>query len=99
MIKRNGVILLIGIAALGIGIATATNVIPPRHFGPHYCGACMLAPRQPDPSTLAFLEKYRQKMLEHRDRLLTGDSISVCSRGFCTTYTITETGDFLGGGH
>lgn len=98
MVKRNGIILFVGIAALGIGIATATNVIPARHFGPYYCGTCKLEPRMPDPSTLAFLNHYRDKMLENRDRLFTGDSISVCSRGFCTTYTITDTGNFWGGG-
>lgn len=98
MVKRKGIIIFVGIAALGIGIAAATNVIPPRHFGPYYCGTCLLEPRMPDPSTLAFLNQYRQKMLENRDRLFTGDSISVCSRGFCTTYTITDTGDFWGGG-
>lgn len=98
MVKRNGVILFIGIAALGVGIAAATNVIPPRHFGPYYCGACLVAPHMPDPSTLAFLNEYRRKMAQNRDRLFTGDSISVCSRGFCTTYTITETDDFWGGG-
>lgn len=32
------------------------------------------------------------------NRLFTGDSITVCNGSFCATYTISESGDFMGSG-
>jgi len=98
MIKRKKIAVTAFLATIAVGVAAANEFIKPREFGPFYCNTCMLEPYMPGPSTEAFLRKFREGMRNQQNQLLVGDSITVCSRGFCSTYTITESGDFKGAG-
>lgn len=98
MIKRKKIAIGVALVTIGVGMAAANEFIEPRIFGPFHCDACMVEPLMPGPSTEAFLQKLRANLLVQRNRTFTGDKITVCSRGFSTTYTITEMNGFHGGG-
>lgn len=97
--QRKKKLIVTGMLVGGISLAfvALSDVIPPRQFGPIKCDSCQVAPYMPDASTLAFLTTYEREM-SSVNRLFTGDSITVCNASFCTTYTITESGDYLGSG-
>ncbi|WP_312328772.1 hypothetical protein [Stenotrophomonas sp.] len=97
MTKSKKIVAVIALVTIGVGVAAANEFTKPRQFGPFYCGSCMLEPIMPGPSTEAFLNDYRDKM-RTIDRLFVGDSVTVCSRGFCSTYTLTESERFKGSG-
>ncbi|MDH0171371.1 hypothetical protein N7367_07930 [Stenotrophomonas sp. GD04145] len=80
------------------GLAVAADWVPPRNWGPFKCDKCKVAPYMPDTSTLAFLKDFKLTMSLKGERLFTNDTVTVCAGSFCTTYTLTDSGDFLGGG-
>jgi hypothetical protein len=89
-----------GIAAgfVAAGLTVAAEWIPPRNWGPFNCTTCKVAPYMPDVSTLAFLRDFHTKMGLKGNRLFINDTITVCAGSFCTTYTLTDSGDFMGSG-
>ena len=52
----------------------------------------------PDTSTLAYLRDFKSKMMRLGNRMVTNDTVTICAGSFCTTYTMTDSGDFMGGG-
>lgn len=98
MTKRKKIAIAVALVTIGVGVAAANEFTKLRDFGPFYCGSCMLEPVMPGRSTEAFLRDFRDKMRVGGNRLFVGDRITVCSRGFCSTYTITDSEDFRGSG-
>lgn len=80
------------------GLAVAADWVPPRNWGPFNCTDCKVAPYMPDTSTLAYLRDFKTSMDISGNRLFTNDTVTVCAGAYCTTYTLTDSGDFLGSG-
>lgn len=89
---------LAGTGLIIAGLALAAEWAPPRNWGPFHCDACKVAPYMPEVPTLAFLKEFKTRMQLAGNRLLTNDTVTVCAGTFCTTYTLTDSGDFMGGG-
>lgn len=89
---------VIGVGVVIAGLAVASEWAPPRNWGPFKCDACQVAPYMPDVSTLAYLKDFKSKMQLAGNRLLVNDTVTLCAGSFCTIYTVTDSGDFMGGG-
>lgn len=99
MFSRKAIILSVfAVSALTLTGAALAAWGGDRTYGPWSCASCTVASPMPDAGSKAYILSRLRSMRQKYTfaSFAPGDKIVICNATTCTTYVVTDTGDFLG---